>query len=229
VQPLTHKQAVRTAFNNFIQVNQTLVKHFKDANPALLMGYFISEEEYLEKQNKLDQYGYFYCTTAKIEDKYGFSWKMQDKIIDKLVAAGLIKSIRKRREGSESLSQVKHFKVIHENVANLVNGIVREDEEESSDLPKHLQEIQNSLKAFVLGQRGTYQKTDADDNILRIASMHGLSPELIEQSIGEKHKRIKGKTVCAKYLLTAFIPDIGEWQQEFNEPKAKAESLLMVS
>ena len=229
MQTLTHKQAVRTAFNNFIQVNQTLVKHFKDANPALLMGYFISEEQYLEKQNKLDQYGYFYCTTAKIEEKYGFSWKMQDKIIDKLVGAGLIKSILKRKEGSESLSKVKHFKVIHENVSNLVNGIVSEAKVDASNLPKNLQDIQETLKSFASSQRATYQKTEADENILRIASLHGLCPELINHDIKDKHKRLKGKTVCAKYLLKAFIPNIDDWETKFKEPKPKVKFTMPMS
>lgn len=130
-----YKQAVRTAFNNFIPVNQSLVKHFKDANAALLMGYFINEEDYLEKQNKLDQYGFFYCTTKKIVDKYGLSYKRQDRIIDMLVKEDLIICLNKRIEGSDSLSKVKHFKIMHKNVSDLVTGSGISLEPEVSNLP----------------------------------------------------------------------------------------------
>ena len=91
-----YKEAVRASFNNYVMVNQTLVKHFKDANPALLLGYLIQEECFLESQDKLDQYGYFYCKTQKLEDKYGFSYKVQDRILDSLVENQLVQVVVKR-------------------------------------------------------------------------------------------------------------------------------------
>lgn len=210
---LFHKQAVRAAFNNFVMVNQTLVKHYKDANPALLLGYLISEDTYHEREKKLDQYGYFYCKTDKLEEKYGFSYKVQDKLISSLCNDGLIKVILKRIENSESISKVKHFKIDYKKVSNLVNNIEDVEVEDLDDsLPKDLLDIQIALKSYAEDHRATFQKTGADVKILKIAQIHGLNSTLINQSIANKHKRIKGKTVTAKYLLTAFIPNISEYE-----------------
>ena len=221
-----HKQAVRAAFNNFVMVNQTLVKHFKDANPALLLGYLISEDTYHERERKLDQYGYFYCKTNKLEEKYGFSYKVQDKLIDSLCSAELVKVVVKRIEGSQSISKVKHFKVNYTKVSNLVNNI-EDDEVNSLDesIPKDLLEIRTALKTFAEDHRATFQVTEADVKILKIARMHGLNPIIINESIGEKHKRIKGKSVTAKYLLTAFIPNISEFE---NNPIVKQETPRLI-
>jgi hypothetical protein len=223
------KQAVRAAFNDFVPVNRTLVKHFKDSNPALFLGYLIQEDKYLEEQNKLDQYGFFYCKTKKLEDKYGFSYKVQDRLIGILVDAGAIDIVLKRVEGSENISKVKHFKINHENVANLVTGKpISESKTEDSELPEDLLAIHNTLKKFAEDHRAKYQTTGADLEILEIAKLHGLCPAVINESIKERHKRMKGKIVTAKYLLTAFIPNISEWENTPEEELEKTRLLLKV-
>src|SRR4051812_38270466 len=100
-----YKIEVRSAFKNFVMVNETLVKHFKDANPALVLGYFISEDKLLEENKKLDKYGYFYCKADKLEAKFGFSRKVQENLIKKLVDAELVEIVNKRVSGSESISK----------------------------------------------------------------------------------------------------------------------------
>lgn len=224
---LIYKQAVRAAFDNFVMVNQTLVKHFKNANPALFMGYLISEESFLDKCKKLDQYGYFFCKTDKLEEKYGFSFKVQDRLINMLVKDGLIEVIVKRVEGSESISKVKHFKVLHENVFNLVNGTTQEVEKETSDLPANLLDIQDALEAYCKLRRTKFVRTSSDKRILEIALVHGLCSEIINQTIQEKHKKLKGKCVTAKYLLTAYIPNISELENP--EPEVEQLTRLTVS
>ncbi|HQT24001.1 MAG: hypothetical protein B7X86_14350 [Sphingobacteriales bacterium 17-39-43] len=215
-----YKEAVRASFNNYVMVNQTLVKHFKDANPALLLGYLIQEECFLESQDKLDQYGYFYCKTQKLEDKYGFSYKVQDRILDSLVENQLVQVVVKRIEGSEGISKVKHFKIDHENVCHLVTGAVTKKEAKVDDLPKDLLKIQDSLKLFAESQRATYVKTTADKKILTIAKINGFCPEIHCERLKERHKRLKGKTVTAKYLLTAIIPNIIE-AEKYEAPKVE--------
>ncbi|HEY0769420.1 MAG TPA: hypothetical protein VGD31_03740 [Sphingobacteriaceae bacterium] len=220
-----YKQAIRAAFDNFIMVNETLAKHFKDANPALLMGYFISEDQFHEKNGKLDDYGYFYCKANKLEDKFGYSPKMQTTIINKLLESKLIQIVNKRINGSESISRSRHIKVLHENVYNLIVKDSKE-EEEVSILPRAVADIESELITCTKRRGGEYMRTKEDEEILKIALVHGLHPPIIRQSFNEKHKRIHGKQVTAKYLLTAYIGNINSFQEKVKNSEHEREKAL---
>lgn len=214
-----HKRAVRAAFGNFVMVNKTLVQYFKDANPALLLGYFISEDKNFEESGKPDSYGYFYCKADKIERKFGYSRKVQDTILKHLVDAGLLEIFNKRIEGSECLSKVKHFKVLHTNIYNLVNKIQIPTPEDN--LHPRLLDIKQALIAACKDRQATWVPTANDEEILGIALIHGLSGKLITDSIYKKHKRLKSKRVSFKYLLTGFIPNIEYFENLEALPKEK--------
>lgn len=220
-----YKQAIRAAFDNFIMVNETLAKHFKDANPALLMGYFISEDQFHEKNGKLDDYGYFYCKANKLEDKFGYSPKMQTAIINKLLEAKLIQIVNKRINGSESISRSRHIKVLHENVYHLIVGDSEKDQQVST-LPKGLADIEAELIICTKRRGGQYVRTKEDEEILKIALVHGLHPPMIRESFDEKHKRIHGKQVTAKYLLTAYIGNINTFQEKVEKSEGEREKAL---
>lgn len=204
-----HKAAVRGAFNNFVMVNETLVKKFRCANPALLLGYLIGEEAHLERIGKLDTHFYFYCKVQKIEDKYGYSKDTQASIIKKLVDAGLIEVYNKQIEGSEAISKVRHFKLNHTNIFNTVNEI-EEVEEKSDDLPQDLSDIKKALVSFAKENGAAFVPTEADEEILKIARYNGISgskvgADLLKTILKDRHKRLRGKRVSCKYLLTAMI------------------------
>lgn len=91
-----------------------------------------------------------------------------------------------------------------------------------------MQEIESALKLFTISKRATYQKTSEDAVILSIARAKGLTSESIPELINEKHKRLKGKTVCAKYLLTALIPNLQELQDKVTAEQPKETRKLMI-
>jgi hypothetical protein len=214
------KEAVRSAFGDFVMVNRTLVKHFGDANTALFLGYLVGEDGYLEKNNKLDQWGCFYCTSEKFEEKFGLSHKVQNRIIKTLVKAKLIEVTNRRVQGSQSISKKKHFKICYENIYNLVKYEKVAEEDLVDNLPPYMLEIQNTLMDFAKERGAVYRRSSNDRRILEIAVMHGLNPKSINQVIGEKHVRMQGKCVCAKYLLTPLIPNIEDFENQ--KPKEKA-------
>ena len=203
-----YKLALRGAFNNFVMVNQTLVKHFKDANPALVLGYFIGEEEYHENTKGLDSHGYFYCKMEKLETKFGFTRRIQDGIMKKLVEANLIEVHNKRIEGSESISKVRHIKLKDENIFNLVNGI-KTQEQPKDGFEEDLSIIYTTLQNFATERGATFVKTSEDEEVMKVARMHGLNgTDILQRQLQARHVRMKGKRVTGKYLLAAMIKDI---------------------
>jgi hypothetical protein len=203
-----HKAAVRGAFNSFIMVNSTLIcKVGGDA--AILIGYLIGEEAYLEGEKKLDSQGYFFCKVQKIEDKFNYSKDTQSSIIKKLVGAGLIEVHNKQIEGSESISKVRHFKLNHTAIFNMVNEIEAVDEVEDN-LPEDLSNLRKVLAAFAKEHGAAFFTTEADEQVLKIARFSGISgsPEgavVLTTILKDRHKRLKGKRVSCKYLLTAMV------------------------
>jgi hypothetical protein len=218
------KQAVRASFDNFVKVNTTLTKHFKDSNPALLLGYFISEEAYHESKSQLDSKGYFYCKCTKIEEKFGFSKQLQSAILKQLVQADLIEVYLKAVDGSNCISRVRHIKVYHENIYNFVKNITVPSPEET--MPSHLVEIKDALISFCKRRCASWIMTKEDEKVLKIATIHGLCKEVMEDKLQERHKRLRGKRVTFKYLLKPLIPDIDKYENYVREDKPKIEFLL---
>jgi hypothetical protein len=64
--------------------------------------------------------------------------------------------------------------------------------------------------------------------VLEIAKATGLTPDRVRDMITERHKRLKGKTVTAKYLLTAIIPDLQELQEKANDESSAETHKLMI-
>lgn len=65
----------------------------------------LSKFDYYERNNMLDEEGYFYCTTADMEESTTLARKTQDRSVSKLVSLGLVECKVK------GLPAKKHFKI----------------------------------------------------------------------------------------------------------------------
>ncbi|MDF3078024.1 MAG: hypothetical protein K0S09_1913 [Sphingobacteriaceae bacterium] len=213
------------SFNNFVMVNRTLTKHFKDSNPALLLGYFISEDQFHREQGTLDKHGYFYCKADKLMDKFGFTASVQRGILDKLVQEDLIEVYLKRIDASESLSEVRHIKINYGAIHDLVYSIPKPPVIET--LPSHFLPMKYTIVNFIKRRGGSFVPTSKDEEILRVAELHGLCPEILEQNLAERKFKIKSKRITLKYILSAFISNFEKFQRTSSDQEKGSFSLVM--
>jgi len=219
---LKHVTDVEKAFSNFVMVNKTIVKHFGDFNTAGILGYLIAENQGLHKSNRLDSQGYFWCKADKLEENFGLSRRVQDPIIKKLKEAGLISVETKQVEGSSNAAKIRHFKINHTAIYNLVNGIKEAAKPVVvEDLPDDLAAIRNTLKAFVESKGATFVSTHEDEVVLRIARLTGFSKEISIPKLLERIKKYTNASFNCKYLIKTLVLNFDDLYLHATTPKIK--------
>jgi hypothetical protein len=223
-------EAIEASFNNYTQVNQTLVKHFGDANPGFIFGYISSQAKYYRELNQLDDQGYFWCKADKIQEKFGMSRKVQDNIIKKLESINLISVINKTVQGSFNPAQIRHFKINYTVVYNFINGIKEVVEPTKVEtLPFDLLEIKNALKDLITSKGAKFYSTTDEEEVLKVARSTGFTKEIHIPLLAVRIKKWNRCTYNCKYLVTSLMANFQEVQsnQTTLKPKQKYTPLLV--
>ena len=74
---------------NYLILNKSLIKLLGWDELGMLQE-LISEGNLWEQKELLDKEGFFFCTSDKIKDLFGWSWDKQKKILNKLESLNLI-------------------------------------------------------------------------------------------------------------------------------------------
>lgn len=74
---------------NYLILNKNLIKSLGWDELGMLQE-LISEGNLWEQKELLDKEGFFFCTSDKIKDLFGWSWDKQKKILNKLESLNLI-------------------------------------------------------------------------------------------------------------------------------------------
>jgi len=209
---------VEKSFSNFTMVNNSIVKHFGDFNAAGILGYIISEAKHMRSLSKLDSQGYFWCKADKLEDKFGLSRKVQDKLIKRLKEANFIEAQTKKVEGSTNDAKIRHFKVNYTAIYNFVKDIKEAAKPvEVETLPEDLAEIKNTLKAFVISKGARFNTTKEDEAILKIARMSGFTEQISIPAIAERIKKYTNASFTCKYLIKTLVSNFDDIYNNLNQ------------
>jgi len=112
---MEHTRAIQKLIStgNFISVNKTLMKCC-GLNEAVVLGELISEQDYFEENNMLDEEGFFYITVAKLQDITTLSERSQRTTLSHLVDMQLVEIVYK------GLPKKRHIKINIENILNMI-------------------------------------------------------------------------------------------------------------
>lgn len=112
---MEHTRAIQKLISagNFISVNKTLMKCC-GLNEAVVLGELISEQDYFDENNLLDEEGFFYITVAKLQDITTLSERSQRTVLSHLVDMQLIEVVYK------GLPKKRHIKINIENIMNMI-------------------------------------------------------------------------------------------------------------
>ena len=166
------------ASDNFIVVNRSLMK-ILGLKEAILLGELASEFNYYQKNNLLDENGFFYSTIENIQDNTTLSSYEQKKCLDNLSERGLINVILK------GIPAKRHIRINSYQIINLV----------SNCLETSFQKIKK-LDSEILGTNNNNTNNNKENN-----------KEIYKESFEELWKLYpnkKGKTESYKKFVKAI-------------------------
>ena len=198
------REAVQKAFDDFTIVNNTIMNHFGDANPALILGYLVAQEQFLSRNGKLDSYGYFYSPKDSLVAKLGLSIKKQDNSFNKLKQSGFIDIENKRIDNSTSLCRYRHIRINYPAIYNFVRGLKPSEETPfASNVSERFRDMEQILVAFCNKKGAQYRQSSNDEDMFRKAELFGHDASFLLPVLERQYKNSKlaNRRLTAGYLL----------------------------
>ena len=130
------------ANDNYIVVNKDLIKLY-GINTSLLLGELASEYNYYNKNQLLDENGYFYSTIENIEENTGLSRHQQKKSLEELKELGIIE-IKVKGLPAKRYIKLNIEILTNKFVKNLQTGVLKNDKLECKKVTTNNNNINNN-------------------------------------------------------------------------------------